>query len=79
MVLPVAPVLLPQSRFPQVYAPGTRQNHPDAPGLYRFWLARSFDTRRRHDGVFHVEVEATDIRGNASHRRLDVVLENGNV
>jgi Peptidase family M23 len=68
--------LLPKSRFASVYAPGTRQNHANTPGLYRFWLARGWDTRRHPDGVYHLEVRAADIRGNTSRRRLDFVLAN---
>jgi hypothetical protein len=57
--------LIPKERFRSVYAPGTRQNHANAPGLYRFWLARGWDTRRRPDGVYELEVEASDVAGNS--------------
>ncbi len=69
--------LIPQSRFAAVYASGTRQNHANAPGLYRFWLARDWDTRRHRDGSYRLDVEAADIRGNASRRHLELVLVNG--
>jgi hypothetical protein len=68
--------MIPNSRFAAVYAPGTRQNHANAPGRYRFWLARGWDTRSRPDGRYELEVEASDTRGNASRRRLEVVLVN---
>jgi hypothetical protein len=68
--------LLPQTRFGAVYAPGTRQNHPNAPGLYRFWLARSWDTRQHRDGRYRLDVEAADIRGNATRRHLELTLIN---
>jgi hypothetical protein len=68
--------LLPPERFDSVYAPGTRQNHPNAPGLYRFWLARGFDTTRHPDGQYRVDVEAADVRGNASRGHLAVVIAN---
>jgi hypothetical protein len=72
-------VLLPQSQFNEVYAHGTRQNHPGAPGLYRFWLARGWDTRRHRDGSYRLDVEAADIRGNASRGHLELVLVNDEV
>jgi hypothetical protein len=68
--------LIPKSRYAVVYAPGTRQNHPNAPGLYRFWLARKWDTRQHRDGAYRLDVEAADIRGNASRRHLELVLAN---
>jgi hypothetical protein len=62
--------------FGDVYAPGTRQNHPDAPGLFRVWLARGFDTRPFRDGDYRLDVEASDIRGNASRRHVVITLVN---
>jgi hypothetical protein len=62
--------------FDQVYAPGTRQNHPNAPGLFRIWLARGFDTREFPDGDYRLDVEAADIRGNASRRHLVLTFVN---
>ncbi len=63
--------------FGDVYAPGTRQNHPNQPGLFRFWLARGFDTREHPDGNYLVEVEAADVRGNSSRGRLALTFANG--
>jgi hypothetical protein len=71
--------LLPKSRFSAIYAAGTRQNHPNAPGLYRFRLARAWDTRQHRDGSYRLDVEAADIRENASRRHLELVLVNGQV
>ncbi len=62
--------------FRRVYAPGTRQNHPNEPGLFRIQLARRFDTRPFPDGRYRLDVEAADIRGNASRRHLVVRLVN---
>jgi hypothetical protein len=62
--------------FDSVYAPGTSQNHPSAPGLFRIWLARGFDTRRFADGDYRLDVEAADIRGNASRGHLVITLAN---
>jgi Peptidase family M23 len=68
--------LIPKSRFAAVYAAGTRQNHPNSPGLYRFWLARGWDTRRHRDGPYRLDAEAADIRGNASRGHRELVLVN---
>jgi hypothetical protein len=65
--------------FDDVYAPGTRQDHPNQPGLFRFWLARGFDTRRYRDGDYRLDVEAADVRGNASRGHLVVTFVNGAV
>jgi peptidase M23-like protein len=71
--------LLANSRYSAVYAPGTNQNHPNQPGLYRFELAAAFDTRPHPDGSYRLDVEAADIRGNASQGHLTLVLANGSV
>jgi Peptidase family M23 len=68
--------LPPPERFDDVYAPGTRQNHPNASGLYRFWLARGWDTTRHPDGSYRLDVEAADIRGNASRGHATLVIAN---
>jgi len=62
--------------FDDVYAPGTRQNHPHEPGLFRFWLARRFDTHSYPDGDYRLDVEAADIRGNASRGHRVVTIAN---
>jgi hypothetical protein len=64
------------AHFANVYAPGTRQNKPNKPGLYRFWLTRGFDTRPFPDGDYRLDVEAADIRGNASRGHLVITLVN---
>jgi hypothetical protein len=63
--------------FGDVYAPNTRQNKPNKPGLFRFWVARGFDTTPFPDGDYRLDVEAADTRGNASrgHLVLDLVNE----
>jgi hypothetical protein len=71
--------LLPAARYPQVYAAGTTQNHPNAAGLFRFLLARAFDTRRHPDGDYRLDVEAADIRGNASRKHLELTFTNAAV
>jgi hypothetical protein len=62
--------------FGDVYAPGTRQNHPNEPGLFRLWLARGLDTRPHPDGHYRLDVEAADVRGNASRGHLVLTFVN---
>ena len=71
--------LLPALHFPDVYAARTTQNHPNKAGLFRFLLAGAFDTRRHPDGTYRLDVEAADIRGNASRRNLEVTFTNAAV
>jgi hypothetical protein len=71
--------LLPATRYRSVYARGTTQNHPNRAGRYRFALARGFDTRSHPDGEYRLDVEAADIRGNASRGHRTIVLANGSV
>ena len=59
-----------------VYAPGTRQNRAGTPGLYRFFLAHTWSTTLFPDGVYHLEVEASDLRGNTGRRRLAFTIAN---
>ena len=56
--------MLPRSAFSRIYAPGTRQNHAGAPGLYRFYLAHTWTTTTLPDGSYRLEVEASDLAGN---------------
>jgi hypothetical protein len=64
------------TNFARVYASGTRQNHPNQPGLFRYRLSRRLDTRRFTDGAYALEVEAGDVRGNTGRRRLPVAITN---
>jgi hypothetical protein len=57
---------LPPSRFHQVYAPGTEQNHPNQPGRFRFYLARRLDLSRFAPGAYRVDVRVLDGGGNAA-------------
>ena len=68
--------LIAQERFRSVYAPGTRQNHAGAPGLYRFYLAHTWSTDRLADGPYRLEVEAADLDGNVGTRSIGFVLAN---
>jgi len=68
--------LLPSSLFSSVFAPGTLQNRPSHPGDYRFYLAHSFDTTRLADGVYTLEVVASDTRGNSTTAALPFRVAN---
>lgn len=68
--------MIPKERFRSVYAPGTRQNHAGAPGLYRFYLAHTWSTELLPDGPYRLEVEASDLAGNTGSRGVDFTLAN---
>jgi hypothetical protein len=69
--------LLPRSAFHRVYAPRTRQNHANRPGLYRFFLAHTWSTSLLADGRYELEVEASDLAGNTGTLRQAFTLANG--
>jgi hypothetical protein len=52
--------------FGSVFARWTRQNHAHRPGRYRVYLMHGLQTDALRDGAYHVEVLASDIRGNTS-------------
>ncbi len=68
--------LFPPEDFRRIYAPGTRQNRPGKPGLYRFYLARSWTTTVLEDGHYRIEVEASDLSGNEGRLRLPFTITN---
>ena len=68
--------LLPKEAFRRVYAPGTRQNRAGRPGLYRFYLAHTWSTTLLEDGVYQLDVEAIDLRGNKGSRQLRFRIAN---
>ncbi len=68
--------LLPQEEFRWTYAPGTRQNRPAKPGLYRFYLAHPWSTTTLPDGPYHLEIEASDLHGNKGSLQLPFILTN---
>jgi hypothetical protein len=68
--------LLPPSLFAVVFAPGTRQNRPNKPGRYRFYLAHAWATRRLPNGLYRVEVSAADVQGNRAHASLPFTIAN---
>jgi hypothetical protein len=66
--------MLERGRFESVYAPPTEQNHQGEPGLYWFYIERSW---KPADGVYELEVEASDSRDNRADARLEVRIEHG--
>jgi hypothetical protein len=68
--------MLPQQLFPVVYAQGTRQNHPNAPGLFRYIVAHTWSTRLIPDGNYQIEVEVADLHGNKARASLPITLAN---
>jgi hypothetical protein len=68
--------LLPAGLFSTVYAPGTRQNKPGKPGRYRFYVARTWTTKTLPDGLYRLEVSATDMSGNSARAGLPFTLAN---
>ena len=68
--------LLPRSAFARVYAPGTRQNHADVPGLYRFYLAHTWSTPTLQDGEYELQSEAIDLAGNTGTHAVDFTVAN---
>jgi hypothetical protein len=68
--------LLPKEDYHRIYAPRTRQNRPEKPGLYRFYLAHTWSTHVLPDGNYRLEVEASDNRGNRGGLELPFTLAN---
>ena len=62
--------------FGAIYAPDTTQNHPNAPGVYHFWLVRGFATGKHPNGDYVLEVDASDTRGNGRIGQLEVTFAN---
>ncbi|HUZ81555.1 MAG TPA: peptidoglycan DD-metalloendopeptidase family protein [Gaiellaceae bacterium] len=66
----------PAAAYDAVFAPGTYQNKPFRPADYRFWLTRSLDTITLPNGIYTVEVEASDLAGNAGTDELAFTVDN---
>jgi hypothetical protein len=60
----------------RTYTSWTRQNKKVWDARYGFYLAHGFDTRTLRDGTYHVQVRATDIRGNSGTRAFPVTVAN---
>ncbi|HET7045138.1 MAG TPA: M23 family metallopeptidase [Gaiellaceae bacterium] len=68
--------LIARELFPAIFAPGTRQNHPNEPGLYRFYLAHTWSTRLLPNGLYRLQVEAGDESGNTARASLPFTVAN---
>jgi hypothetical protein len=68
--------MLPPSLYNVVYAPGTRQNRPGKPGRYRFFMAHSWTTSLLPNGLYRLEVAATDSQGNRAVSGLPFTIAN---
>jgi hypothetical protein len=68
--------LLPASAFTRIYAPGTTQNRAGHPAVLRFFLAHSWSTGTLADGNYSLEVEASDLGGNAATRVQALTIAN---
>jgi murein DD-endopeptidase MepM/ murein hydrolase activator NlpD len=68
--------MLPQELFTTIYAPGSRQNHPNQPGLYRYFLAHTWSTRLLANGAYRIDVEVSDLHGNKALARLPIRIAN---
>jgi murein DD-endopeptidase MepM/ murein hydrolase activator NlpD len=68
---------LPAVPYPSVYAPGTRQNRPNRPGSYLFYLARGWRSSELADGGYALQVAATDVRGNTVTAKQPLLVANG--
>ena len=60
-----------------MYAHWTRQNKQAAVGRYRFYLTRGWDSRSVPDGLYAVEVAASDTKGNTGTARFPLTVVNG--
>ena len=76
MPIDLAETLLPRDAYPRVYAPGTRQNRAGRPGLYRFFMARTWSTGLLADAGYLLEVEATSLNGRRGRRVLPFTIAN---
>jgi hypothetical protein len=70
--------MLTQSRFHDVYAPGTRQNHRAQPGRFCFFLAKRWRPALA-DGEYDMQVRATDTRGNVGRLVLRLTAAAGTI
>ena len=66
-----------QDAFHVVFAPATRQNHPNEPGLYRMIVAHDWPSGLLRNGAYRLQVEATDVRGNLARAAFPFTITNG--
>ena len=63
--------------FHVVFAPETRQNHPNKPGLYCYNLAHDWNSALHPNGSYRIDVEASDVHGNHARSNLTFSIGNG--
>jgi hypothetical protein len=63
-------------KFPMVYGPETRQNHPNKPGLYCYILAHDWNTAEFANDKYNLEVQAADVHGNVASSTLPFTIRN---
>jgi hypothetical protein len=68
--------MLDQELFAKVYAPGTRQNHPNKPGRYRYYLAHTWSTKLLPNGHYELDVEAANVAGHKASASLPFTIAN---
>jgi hypothetical protein len=68
--------LLPPSLFAAVYASGTRQNRPNKPGKYNFYVAHGWSTRLLRNGLYKLDVSVADAQGNRAMSTLPFTVAN---
>jgi hypothetical protein len=64
------------SAFHLLFAPSTRQNHPDQPGLFRVIVAHEWPSGSLRDGDYTIQVEAVDVRGNLARSGFPFTIAN---
>jgi hypothetical protein len=69
--------LAPSTRYTSVYAPWTRLNRPNRPGVLVFYLAHAWDTRLGADGRYRLDVAVFDTRGNSARAGQWLTVANG--
>jgi hypothetical protein len=62
--------------YDRVYAQWTRQNHTYKAGRYRVYLAHTLPTRPLPNGLYRVEVRASDVCGNRTTARASITIDN---
>ena len=65
------------SRFWDIYAPGTIENRAGHPGRYRYFLAHGWSSASLPNGRYRLEVAAFDTRGNEATSALPFAVANG--
>lgn len=60
-----------------VYAQWTRQNHPAQAGRYRVYLSHGLRTNELPNGLYRVDIAASDVCGNRTTASASLTVQNG--